>query len=136
MGKSVGRAVTDPVGAQAVDRLPDALRPLVLAGVDRQPEAAAPRDLVGVTEQARRVASLGPGQVKADDAGALVQMLGFRQRLAGDDLGDVGSVLPHGDDDESHLQVGMPTHGIVHPREHRSNSLSRCEARVRVDRGE
>jgi len=37
--------VTDPVGAQEIDRLPDALRPLVLSGVYRQTQAAAPRDL-------------------------------------------------------------------------------------------
>ena len=68
-----------------------------------KPEVAEARDLVGAPEEARVVAALGAGDVEAHHPDALVEVLGLGDGLAGQDLRDVGPVLPHGDDDEAEL---------------------------------
>ena len=88
---------------ELVDRLPHVLDGAVLARVGGQPEPAEARDLVGAAEQPRRVAALGAGDVEADDAGALVQVLGLGERLAREDLRDVRPVLAHRDHDQAEL---------------------------------
>ena len=125
LGIAGGRAaVADALRAQHVDGLPHVLRGRVLARVDGEAQLPEARDLVGAAEQARRVAALGPRDVEAHHAGALVEVLGLRDGLPGQDLRDVRPVLAHGDDDEADLHaVGCGARGFI-PRARRGSTAA------------
>ena len=100
--------------------------------MDGQAQPADAGDLVRAPEQAGRVAALGAGDVEADHAHPRVEVLRFRYGLPGQDLGDVGSVLPHRDDDQAELHR-VTLGGVVHAGEHGPDGLAGGEAGEGVD---
>ena len=126
-------AVADALGAQLVHRLPHVLRGRIFARVHGQPQLAQARDLVRALEQARGIAFLRARDVEADHAQAGMEMLRFRNGLAGQDLRDVRAVLAHRDHDEAQPHAVVPARGVVHPGEHGADRLAGREAGERVD---
>ena len=63
--------------------------------------------VVGVLEQERRKGRLVAGDVEADHAHAVVELLLLADDLAQQDAGHVAAVVAHGDDDDARPEIGM-----------------------------
>ncbi len=116
-------AMTDPVGAADLHRLPDRVAAVCLAGMDRVVGVVTPQQLKGLQEARRWVALFRAGDIETDDAVAPIPQCQLRDiacRLS----------LPHCGDQLAYLDLSPTSSAGRHALSQAiTNSLDRLRLR-------